>query len=121
MASGEVTVTRSVASPSAAPAGQVIPAAEARNLAQMFQLFADATRTRILYALLDSGELCVNDIAAALEVTETSVSHALRLLRIAGVVKNRRAGRLIFYSLDDEHIKLLLSMSREHLAHRFDG
>lgn len=119
--SGEVTVTRSVASPSAAPAGKVIPVAEARNLAQMFQLFADATRTRILYALLDSGELCVNDIAAALEVTETSVSHALRLLRIAGVVKNRRAGRLIFYSLDDEHIKLLLSMSREHLAHRFDG
>lgn len=96
----------------------VIPVSEARNLAQMFQLFADATRTRILYALLDSGELCVNDLAAALDVPETSVSHALRLLRIAGVVKNRRAGRLIYYSLDDQHIKLLLSMSREHLAHR---
>ncbi len=90
---------------------------EARRLAQMFQLFADATRARILYALLETEELCVNDIAAALDVPETSVSHALRLLRIAGVVKNRRAGRLIYYSLDDEHIRMLLSTSMEHLAH----
>lgn len=98
-------------------AGGVPPVAEARRLAQMFQLFADATRARILYALLESEEMCVNDIAAALDVPETSVSHALRLLRIAGVVKNRRAGRLIYYSLDDEHIRMLLRTSREHLAH----
>ncbi len=95
----------------------VPPVAEARRLAQMFQLFADATRARILYALLETEELCVNDISAALDVPETSVSHALRLLRIAGVVKNRRAGRLIYYSLDDEHIRMLLRTSREHLAH----
>jgi DNA-binding transcriptional ArsR family regulator len=95
----------------------VPPVAEARRLAQMFQLFADATRARILYALLETEELCVNDISAALDVPETSVSHALRLLRIAGVVKNRRAGRLIYYSLDDEHIRMLLKTSREHLAH----
>jgi ArsR family transcriptional regulator, lead/cadmium/zinc/bismuth-responsive transcriptional repressor len=95
----------------------VPPVDEARRLAQMFQLFADATRARILYALLETDELCVNDISAALDVPETSVSHALRLLRIAGVVKNRRAGRLIYYSLDDEHIRMLLRTSREHLAH----
>lgn len=95
----------------------VPPVAEARRLAQMFQLFADATRARILYALLETDELCVNDISAALDVPETSVSHALRLLRMAGLVKNRRAGRLIYYSLDDEHIRMLLKTSREHLAH----
>ncbi|HYN99533.1 MAG TPA: metalloregulator ArsR/SmtB family transcription factor [Actinomycetota bacterium] len=97
--------------------GGIPPVEEARRLAQMFQLFADATRSRILYALLEAEELCVNDISAALDVPETSVSHALRLLRIAGVVKNRRAGRLIYYSLDDEHIRMLLRTSREHLAH----
>lgn len=91
---------------------------DARRLAQLFQLFADATRARILYALLESDELCVNDLAAALEVPETSVSHALRLLRIAGVVKNRKAGRLVYYSLDDDHIRMLLHTTREHLAHR---
>lgn len=99
------------------PRPDAVPVEEARRLAQMFQLFADATRARILYALL-AGEMCVNDIAEVLEVPETSVSHALRLLRMAGVVKNRRAGRLIYYSLDDEHIRMLLSTSREHLAHR---
>ncbi|HEU4869136.1 MAG TPA: metalloregulator ArsR/SmtB family transcription factor [Actinomycetota bacterium] len=103
--------------PSAVEDHGVPPVAEARRLAQMFQLFADATRARILYALLETEELCVNDISAALDVPETSVSHALRLLRIAGVVKNRRAGRLIYYSLDDEHIRMLLRTSREHLAH----
>lgn len=97
--------------------GWVISLEEARRLAQMFQLFADANRVRILYALLDSDEMCVNDISAALQVPETSISHALRLLRIAGVVKNRREGRSVYYSLDDEHIKMLLSTSREHLAH----
>ena len=96
----------------------LLPADEAGRLAQMFRLFSDTTRARILYALLSTGEMCVNDIAGALEIPETSVSHALRLLRIAGVVKNRRAGRMIYYSLDDEHIKMLLSSSREHLAHR---
>lgn len=106
------TSVRSVAGDRGVP-----PVAEARRLAQMFQLFADATRARILYALLETEELCVNDISAALDVPETSVSHALRLLRIAGVVKNRRAGRLIYYSLDDEHIRKLLRTSREHLAH----
>ncbi|HVL51697.1 MAG TPA: metalloregulator ArsR/SmtB family transcription factor [Actinomycetota bacterium] len=97
---------------------QAVSIREAQRLAQMFQLFADATRTRILYTLLQAREMCVNDIASSLGIPETSVSHALRLLRVAGVVRNRRDGRLVYYSLDDEHIRMLLSTSREHLAHR---
>ncbi|HEX2053170.1 MAG TPA: metalloregulator ArsR/SmtB family transcription factor [Actinomycetota bacterium] len=92
---------------------------EARRLAELFQLLADATRARILYTLLEVEEMCVNDLAAILDVPETSVSHALRLLRIAGVVKNRRAGRLVYYSLDDHHVRMLLATTREHVSHRF--
>ncbi len=109
------------AAPKPGPTTGVPSVEDARRLAQMFQLFADATRARILYALLGSDELCVNDIAAALDVAETSVSHALRLLRIAGVVKNRREGRLVYYSLDDGHIRMLLSTSIDHLAHLSRG
>ena len=102
----------------AAAGDQAVSIREAQRLAQMFQLFADATRTRILYTLLQAREMCVNDIASSLGIPETSVSHALRLLRVAGVVRNRRDGRLVYYSLDDEHIRMLLTTSREHLAHR---
>lgn len=102
--------------PSLTPYG-VIPVEEARRLAEMFHLFADATRARILYALLESKELRVTDISTALQVPETSVSHALRLLRMAGVVKNRRDGRSIYYRLHDEHIGMLLTTTRAHLAH----
>ncbi|CAN5792356.1 metalloregulator ArsR/SmtB family transcription factor [soil metagenome] len=112
-----MTIFNSTPVSPAIDAAGVPPVEEARRLAQMFQLFADATRARILYALVETEQMCVNDISAALQVPETSVSHALRLLRIAGVVKNRREGRLIYYSLDDEHIRMLLRTSREHLAH----
>jgi DNA-binding transcriptional ArsR family regulator len=84
----------------------------------MFRLLADPTRARILFALADGEERYVCDLARTVEMPESSVSHALRLLRIAGVVKNRRDGRHIYYSLDDAHIKMLLEVSREHLAHR---
>ena len=58
------------------------------------------------------------DIAAVVDMTETSVSHALRLLRSAGIVRNRRSGRMVYYSLDDAHVRLLLDVSAEHLRHR---
>ncbi len=91
---------------------------EAGQLSEVFKLLADPTRARILYALLEAGELCVRDLAATVAVAETSVSHALRLLRTAGTVRNRREGRIIYYRLDDAHVRLLLDVSREHLAHR---
>ena len=93
---------------------------EAAGLAEMFRLLGDPTRVRILFALLEAGELCVCDIAAVVDTTETKVSQAMRLLRSAGVVRNRREGRKIFYRLDDAHVRLLLDLSREHLAHAKD-
>jgi len=90
---------------------------EAGQLADLFRLLGDATRSRILYALLEAGELCVCDLAATVEVPETSVSHALRLLRAARVVRARRDGRMMFYRLDDEHVRMLLDLCREHLRH----
>lgn len=90
---------------------------EAGEFAQLFRLLGDPSRARILYALLEAGELCVCDLAATVEMPETSVSHALRLLRTAQVVQARRDGRMIYYRLHDEHVRLLLDLSREHLRH----
>lgn len=93
---------------------------EAVDLAEMFRLLGDPTRVRILFALLEAGELCVCDIAAVVDTTDTKVSQAMRLLRGAGVVRNRRDGRSILYRLDDAHVRMLLDLSREHLAHGTD-
>lgn len=93
---------------------------EATGLAEMFRLLGDPTRVRILFALLEAGELCVCDVAAVVETSDTKVSQAMRLLRGAGVVRNRRDGRNIFYRLDDSHVRMLLDLSREHLAHAED-
>ena len=84
----------------------------ASDLADMFRLLGDPTRVRILFALLEAGELCVCDIAAVVDTSETKVSQAMRLLRNAGVVRNRRDGRNIFYRLDDSHVRMLLDLSR---------
>ena len=94
---------------------------EAGRLADGFKLLGDPNRVRILFALLEAGELCVGDLAAVTEVPETTVSHALRLLRTAGIVRNRRDGRVVHYRLDDAHVRLLLDLSRQHLAHQEDG
>jgi len=94
---------------------------ESVDLAAMFKLLGDPARTRILYALLEVGELCVCDIAAAVDISETSASQALRLLRTARVVAGRRAGRMVFYRLADAHVRMLLDLSREHARHETDG
>jgi DNA-binding transcriptional ArsR family regulator len=90
---------------------------EAAGLADLFKLLGDPTRARLLCALLEAGELCVCDLAETVGVPESSVSHALRLLRTAGIVRNRRDGRMIYYRLDDAHVRLLLDLSLEHLRH----
>ena len=90
---------------------------ELEGLARLFRLLGDATRARLLYALLEAGELCVCDLSAATGTPETNVSHALRHLRTAGIVKARRDGRMMHYSLDDAHVRMLLDLSREHLRH----
>lgn len=100
---------------------QLLPDDELNALTQLFRLLGDVTRARLLYALLEAGELCVCDISAATSTPETNVSHALRLLRTAGIVKARRDGRMMFYSLDDAHVRMLLDVSREHLRHSSGG
>jgi DNA-binding transcriptional ArsR family regulator len=101
----------------AAARAQLLPDEELTHLTELFRLLGDVTRARLLYALLEAGELCVCDLAAATGTPETNVSHALRLLRTSGVVKARRDGRRMHYSLHDAHVRMLLDLSREHLRH----
>lgn len=101
----------------AATVDRLVGIDEATDLAEMFRLLGDPTRVRILFALLEAGELCVCDIATVVDTTETKVSQAMRLLRSAGTVRNRRDGRNIYYRLDDDHVRVLLELSRDHLAH----
>jgi DNA-binding transcriptional ArsR family regulator len=96
----------------AAPTDEVIA-----SLADVFALLADPGRLRLLTGLLEGGELCVCDLAAAATMGESAASHALRLLRAHRVVKVRRAGRMAFYSLTDGHVRLLLDVALEHLGH----
>ncbi len=87
------------------------------RLTGVFKLLGDPTRARLLYALLEAGELCVCDLAAVTATMETTVSQALRLLRASGVVAGRRQGRNVFYRLSDAHIRMLLDVTREHTHH----
>lgn len=84
------------------------------DLAELFKIFGDSTRIKILYALIES-ELCVGDIAQLLNLSQSAVSHQLRILKDAKLVKFRRDGKIIFYSLDDEHVRNILSMGMEHV------
>lgn len=95
----------------------LIDATDAARLAELFKLLGDPTRARILYALLEAGEMCVCDISETVEVPESTASHALRLLRTAGIVRNRRDGRMVQYSVDDAHVRMLLDLSLQHLRH----
>ena len=99
---------------------RLAPSEETERLAAWFRVLGDATRTRILCALLEAGELCVGDLSATVDATETSVSHALRWLRAAEMVRTRRAGRMVYYSLDDGHVRMLLDVGLEHLRHASD-
>lgn len=81
----------------------------------MFRLLGDPTRVRILDTLAHVDELCVHEIAASVGASETKVSQALRLLRTAGIVRSRRDGRHVHYRLDDDHVRTLLAVTREHL------
>ena len=85
------------------------------DLAELFKIFGDSTRVKILYALLES-ELCVCDIAKLMEVSQSAVSHQLRVLKASKLVKFRREGKSIFYTLDDDHVRAILSLGMEHLS-----
>jgi DNA-binding transcriptional ArsR family regulator len=88
--------------------------------AALFRLLGDPTRLRMLIELTAHDELCVHEIAQRIGTTETKVSQALRLLRTAGIVRNRRDGRHIHYRLDDERVRTLLDATRLHRDHHDD-
>ena len=84
------------------------------ELADLFKLFGDNTRIRILWALSES-EMCVCDLCALLEMKQPAVSHQLKNLKQSRIVKIRREGKVIYYSLDDAHIRTLLNLGMEHI------
>ena len=85
------------------------------DLAELFKIFGDTTRIKILYALFEA-ELCVCDIAQLLRLTQTAVSHQLRVLKTNKLVKSRRDGKNIFYSLADEHVRRIIGQGMEHVT-----
>ena len=89
--------------------------AELFDLAELFKLFGDSTRIRILYVLFES-ELCVCGIAEVLGMTQSAISHQLQVLKRAKLVKYRREGKTIFYSLADSHVRTILDQGMEHIA-----
>ena len=94
---------------------QVLPPDEVlSDLADLFKIFGDSTRIKILYALLRS-ELCVCDIADLLGLTQSAISHQLRALKNARLVKSRRDGKTVFYSLADDHVKTIIDQGLEHI------
>ncbi|WP_353649891.1 metalloregulator ArsR/SmtB family transcription factor [Nakamurella sp. A5-74] len=94
-----------------------LPEDELELAVTLFRLLGDPTRGRLLYALHAAGELCVGDLAGVVGAQESAVSHALRLLRTAGVVAARRAGRSMYYRLADEHVADLLALTHQHIDH----
>lgn len=84
------------------------------DLAELFRVFGDTTRIKILYALFES-ELCVSDIAQAVGLSQSAVSHQLRVLKASKLVKFRRDGKTVFYSLDDDHVRTMIALGMEHV------
>ncbi len=87
------------------------------ELTEFFKVFGDATRIKILHALFQT-EMCVCDIAAVLEMNQSAISHQLRVLKSARLVKFRREGKVIYYSLDDNHVIDVLQQGLAHVKHR---
>ncbi len=90
------------------------PEEEMQDLAEFFKVFGDPTRLKILY-ILKYSEMCVLDIAKMLSMTQSAISHQLRVLKQMDLVKNRREGKTIFYSLADSHIVTILSQGLDHI------
>lgn len=86
------------------------------ELAELFKVFGDTTRIKILYALFAS-EMCVCDIAALLGMSQSAVSHQLRVLKQARLVKYRKEGKIVYYSLDDDHVEKIFDQGLNHIKH----
>ena len=87
---------------------------ELYDLAELFKVFGDSTRIRILFVLFEA-EVCVCDLAQVLHMTQSAISHQLKILKQSKLVKNRREGKSIFYSLSDDHVRSIIAQGREHI------
>lgn len=96
---------------------QLISQEKADAVADLFKVFGDTTRVKILH-LLTISEMCVCDISAALDMTQSAISHQLRVLKQAGLVKNRKEGKIVYYSLDDDHVLKVLTQGIDHVNHK---
>lgn len=90
------------------------------EVSELFRVFGDSTRARIICAL-NLEEMCVCDLSALLNMTQSAVSHQLRVLKAARIVKNRKAGRVVYYSLDDDHIGKIFAMAFAHVTEEEEG
>ena len=87
---------------------------ELYDLAELFKVFGDSTRIRILYVLFEA-EVCVCDLAETLNMTQSAISHQLKILKQSRLVKGRREGKSVFYSLADSHVRTMIDQGREHI------
>ncbi len=87
---------------------------ELYDLAELFKVFGDSTRIRILYVLFEA-EVCVCDLAQVLNMTQSAISHQLKILKQSKLVKSRRDGKSVFYSLADDHVRSIIAQGQEHL------
>lgn len=95
---------------------RMVTEAEYAGLAALFKMFGDGTRVKILHAL-EQNEMCVCDLAALLDMTKSAISHQLKGLRLSNLVKSRRDGQVIYYSLADDHVKYILDIGFDHIHH----
>jgi DNA-binding transcriptional ArsR family regulator len=98
-------------------AGKMPSEEDLYDLAELFKVFGDTTRIKILCALVEA-EMCVCDIAALLNMTQSSISHQLRILKQARLVRYRRDGKVVYYSIDDEHVEQIFDQGLIHLKER---
>ena len=87
------------------------------DLAELFKVFGDTTRIRILYVLFES-EMCVCDIAELLNLSQSAISHQLKVLKQARLVRNRREGKTVYYFLDDDHVRTVIGQGMEHIEEK---
>lgn len=90
------------------------PETELYDLAELFKVFGDSTRIRILFVLFEA-EVCVCDLACVLNMTQSAISHQLRILKQSKLVKSRRSGKSVFYSLADDHVRMIIGAGQEHI------
>ncbi len=90
------------------------PETELYDLAELFKIFGDSTRIRILFVLFEA-DVCVCDLAEALHMTQSAISHQLKILKQNKLVKSRREGKSVFYSLADDHVRTIIAQGQEHI------